>query len=109
MNIGHDDYDRDRGAQAFAVAHPELAAAMDEAGRRVLGGESADEVARFTAIGAAFVSVLFVVLLAGRMWWGWGSWALVALGVTGVLAVSAAVELANALHAVAAIRRGGRR
>lgn len=104
MNTGHDDYDRDRSAQAFAAEHPELAAVMEEAATRVLGVRS-----RETVIGGVFAAVLFVVLLAGRMWWGWDSWALVTLGVTGLLVVSAVIELANARHAPSTRQRGGGR
>lgn len=100
MNTGHDDFhddhgrDRERAAQRFADEHPELAREMDEAAVQAMVAESTREVVRETAIGTAFIAALFVLLLAGRVWWDWGAWSLVALGAAGLITVSGAIELA---------------
>lgn len=111
MSIGHDAGGQDRGrdwdAEAFALAHPELARELHEAAVQGLAAEARHDPARERAAGTAFIAVVFVVLLAGREWFGWGGWSLVVLGATGLLLLSGAVEVL--LLRTVPVRRDARR
>lgn len=96
------DANNQHDARRFAVNHPELAAAIDDATSGRDAGvlfEVRRQERRDAASATAGFVLLCVLFLLGRAWWGWGTWSLVALGATGVLLFGSLVDLAATHYA----------
>lgn len=83
-------------AHDWANEHPELAAELADVGREPPDLTAARGAALYDTLRAVvIVTIGWTVVLAGHLWWGWGSWALVLLGAVGAVLLGGLMELGS--------------